>query len=346
MENTVSRLLIETTVRQTLKGLQEDPKRSVRNLVDMALQFSKGRFQSRFFETAYVMLKKQDSAYYDLIQDATNHIETEHLVQFGMNLGYNSCTWGAKRIRTNEERLGFNIPWTVLFTLEGSRSLDRLVQYHKAIVEGEQLGIYTWIFFLREVDVRELLPLLREHPYSAFFLCCSPDAVNESVVKTVGEFCNLMLAVRCGDGVEEACLMLRDARLPYAVWFPYEQQQIEAVTSGELFDRVQHLHPIFTALMPCPGCRPETQAAACEAVEMARDGQNYTTIPWELYTDTCRLDEIISDDACWAFFDSHGELYMPYEPQRKGEINLFHGGLTAALRQAYPKVSTIRHRCG
>ena len=49
MENSISRILIETTVRQTLKGLKEDPKRSIRNLVDMALHFSEGRFQSRFF---------------------------------------------------------------------------------------------------------------------------------------------------------------------------------------------------------------------------------------------------------------------------------------------------------
>lgn len=48
MENSVSRILIETTVRQTLKGIQEDPERSIRNLVDMALQFSEGRFQNRF----------------------------------------------------------------------------------------------------------------------------------------------------------------------------------------------------------------------------------------------------------------------------------------------------------
>ena len=46
MENSVSRILIETTVRQTLKGIQEDPERSIRNLVDMALQFSEGRFQN------------------------------------------------------------------------------------------------------------------------------------------------------------------------------------------------------------------------------------------------------------------------------------------------------------
>lgn len=57
MENSLSRILIETTVRQTLKGLQENPKRSIRNVVDMALQFSEGRFQSRFFETAQELLK-------------------------------------------------------------------------------------------------------------------------------------------------------------------------------------------------------------------------------------------------------------------------------------------------
>lgn len=95
MENSLSRILIETTVRQTLKGLQEDPKRSIRNLVDMALQFSEGRFQNRFFGTAQTMLKNEGSAYYALVQDAASHIETEHLVTFGMNLGYNSCTWGA-----------------------------------------------------------------------------------------------------------------------------------------------------------------------------------------------------------------------------------------------------------
>lgn len=50
MENNMSRILIETTVRQTLKGIKENPKRSIRNLVDMALHFSQGRFQSHFFK--------------------------------------------------------------------------------------------------------------------------------------------------------------------------------------------------------------------------------------------------------------------------------------------------------
>lgn len=88
MENSISRILIETTVRQTLRGLKENPKRSTRNLVDMALHFSEGRFQNHFFQTAHTMLEHEESAYYALIEDAVSHIETEHLVTFGMNLGY------------------------------------------------------------------------------------------------------------------------------------------------------------------------------------------------------------------------------------------------------------------
>lgn len=140
MENSMSRILIETTVRQTLKGLKENPKRSIRNLVDMSLHFSEGRFQSHFFQTARTMLEHEDSAYYSLAEHSTSHIETEHLVKFGMNLGYNSCTWGAQRIRRNEQRLGFNIPWTVLFQMDDLQCLDHLFEYDSAITEGEQLG--------------------------------------------------------------------------------------------------------------------------------------------------------------------------------------------------------------
>lgn len=139
MENSISRILIETTVRQTLKGLRENPRRSIRNLVDMALHFSQGRFQNRFFETSRTMLEHEDSAYYALVEDAANHIDIEHLVKLGMNLGYNSCTWGAQRIRTNEAQLGFNIPWTVFFHMERPQCSDHLSQYDSAIEEGEQL---------------------------------------------------------------------------------------------------------------------------------------------------------------------------------------------------------------
>lgn len=75
----MSNILIETTVRQTLKGLQEDPKWSIRNLVDMALHFSEGRFQNRFFQTARIMLEHEESAYYKPHRDGTSGDITQNL---------------------------------------------------------------------------------------------------------------------------------------------------------------------------------------------------------------------------------------------------------------------------
>ena len=146
MENSLSRILIETTVRQTLKGLQENPKRSTRNLIDMALQFSEGRFQSHFFETAQTLLKNEDSAYYALVQDTASHIETEHMVKFGMNLGYNSCTWGAQQIRLNEIRLGFNIPsaFRISAILCGLNPLARIsnILFTTAAASSSMTGVF------------------------------------------------------------------------------------------------------------------------------------------------------------------------------------------------------------
>lgn len=336
MENTMPRMLIETTVRQTLKGLQQDPKRSVRNLVDMALQFAQGRFQSCFFETAHTMLQDQHSAYYALIQDAAAHIETEHLVRFGMNLGYNSCTWGARRIRTNEAQLGFNIPWTVLLEVECPLWGAGLDRYHAILAEGEGLGIYTWMLFPRQGAPSDLLPLLRAHPDSAFFLFCPPGGVDDGLVQAASALCNWMPVVRLDAAAPAACRLLRRARLPYSVWLPYGAPQASAVGSGTLFRKVQDLHPIFTALVPRPDCPAPTQAAVTAAVTQARDRQRYATVPWELYSDTRRLDQIISDDACWAFFDKRGELSVP-GGQSMGAKGLFRDGLAAVLRQAYPK---------
>lgn len=300
MENSMSRLLIETTVRHTLKGLKEDPKRSVRNLVDMALHFSEGRFQSHFFQTAHTMLEHEESAYYALIEDAVSHIETEHLVTFGMNLGYNSCTWGAQRIRTNEQRLGSNIPWTVLFQMEDAQLSTHLPQYDRAIQEGEELGIYSW-GLLSQSNPMQLFPLMEGHSDSAFFLFCRPEEITPSVVDEMVSLKHLMPVVQWDDGTDAACALLRDAQLPYSVYYPYTQQDLPFILNGELFCETQQLHPLFTILAARPGCPSHIQTLVHQAAVQARNGQTYETVPWELYSDIRTLDEVISDDACCVF---------------------------------------------
>ena len=104
MERKASRIIIETLVRKALRDIKDSPERSMRNLVDMALHFSQGRFQQRFFTAAQTMLQNEQSAYYDMVQDLVNHVDPERILRFGMDLGYNSCTYGANTIRCLEEK--------------------------------------------------------------------------------------------------------------------------------------------------------------------------------------------------------------------------------------------------
>ncbi len=49
MDNTVTRIAIEMVVKKTLREITDSPERSTRNLVDMGLHFSNGRFHRIFF---------------------------------------------------------------------------------------------------------------------------------------------------------------------------------------------------------------------------------------------------------------------------------------------------------
>lgn len=336
MDNRMASILIETTVRQTLNGLREDSGRSVRNLVDMARQFSEGRSQNRFFELAHTMLENESSAYYQLIRDAANHIETEHLVRFGMNLGYNSLIEGARRIRKIEREKELCIPWAVLFELDGARSLEHLEQYHRAIEQGERMGIYSWILVVHG-DPVPFLSLARQHPDSAFFLLCPTGAVCPGWIAEAAELTNLMLVVCFDDAADDACMQLRQARLPYSVYYPYTAKDMEYIAGGELFAETQHLHPIFTVLIPSQDCRKEERAAIYRGIIKTRMGQRYKTVPWELWYDTRRVDAIISDESGCVFFDIRGNRYGSADQTASEEGNLFRSSLVEVLQKAGPQ---------
>jgi len=336
MENSMSRILIETVVRTTLKDMKEDPERSIRNLVDMALHFSNGRFQTNFFQVAQTMLKNENSPYYALLRNISSSVDTERLVTFGMNLGYNSCTLGAKKIRENEQELGCNISWTVAFQTDSSQIFEHLSEYQTAVADGEKLGIYAWMLFARS-HPQDLLPLIRKHPDSAFFLFCGPDDIDTAFLDSISDVNNLMLVVRYEEAAEALYAQIRDNGLLYSAYYPYAQEDTESIMNGDLFYSIQQTHPVFTVLLAQPDVPEPIQNTAYQAVVQARDEQSYQTIPLEFYFDNRLIDKIISDDACFAWFDPDGKLYSRAEEKTTVNCNLFHVGLLSSFQSAFPK---------
>lgn len=218
--NTIARTLIQTVVRQKLNAIKSDPERSLRNLVDMGLSFAAGSEQKRFLQQAQRTLQDENSAYYRIIYDMALHVDTEHLMGFGMNLGYNSLTAGARTIRRLESECGYDIPWCLTLAIDRKGYTAHESDYTNLIEQGKRLGIYTYLIIAPELPVG-LFPLLRQQKDCAFLLFISPDELTGDVIDTMAQLYHVMPVVRFGDGAEEVCDAMRRREMLYSVFLPY-----------------------------------------------------------------------------------------------------------------------------
>ncbi len=336
MENSMSRIVIGTVVRGALKNIKDSPERGIRNLIDMALEFSQGRFQQVFFTAAQEMLQNENSAYYGLVRDVVSYTDMERLYTFGMNLGYNGCTIGAQRIRDNEAKLGCNIPWAVTVWLDAARFAENRRAYHALVKEGEELGIYVWMLFAK-TDPQMALTLAREHPDSAFCIFCEAGNLTNAFLDEAAELYNVMLVIRYEESAADLFSTLREMGLLYSVWHLYGQKDIEAVINGDLFSASQQVSPAFTALVPEEKCSDEIRRLAHQAAMRSRSEQSYRTMVCELSGDNCVIDSIISGDACSVYFDAEGDLHTWDKELEGAGQNLFQNGLSEILTRACPK---------
>ncbi|MCD7820925.1 MAG: hypothetical protein LUG64_01755 [Clostridiales bacterium] len=329
----VNRTLIETFVRQKLKEMQEDPDRCTRTLVDMALHFSTGRFQKDFFLAAQTMLENEDSSYYALIQDAATHVDQEHLLTFGMNVGYNSCTAGAKRIREVEARRGFNVPWTVTLLTDSEQYPSMEQDYQSLIEQGKELGIYTWMLH-PDAKPSLLLPLVESQPDCAFALFSSAEQMSSSFLSRAAELKNLILVVKYNDWAEEFCRQLRQRQMLYGVYLPYRQAEAERVVCEGTLQDVSALHPGMTIFLPLEAGE---RVQEYQFVLSARNEQKYRTLPFALWEDIRRIDGIISDEAVVTVFDGEGRLFRSGKDRPHEGLSFREKPLAEILMAAFPR---------
>lgn len=336
MNMTTSRLLIETVIRRAIKEMEDSPKRTLRKLVDMALSFSSGSFQSFFFRSAQTMLKNENSAYYNLFQDIVAHVEEDRLIDFGINVGYHGCTLGARKIRETESLDGYNIPWSVTLHISPETYLQTSETYDSIISQGESMGICTWQLHMSSRP-ELLLPMAAAHPDCAFVIFCSPSDVSPCLIDGAMELTNIMLAIHYEENVEHVCHTLRSNGLLFSVYYTYKPEDLEYIINDDLFHSIQQLHPVFTALTSDSLCPKVVSEIVHEHILALREKQILQTIPWELDYDCRLIDSIISNETCIAEFNTNGSLNLRYGKSNSIECNLFQHNLKSIFQAAFPK---------
>ena len=327
MEKNLNEVLIETIVNQAIKRIQNDPERSTRNLVDIGLHFSEGRFQQSLLKLIQKMLENEQSAYYRMIPDLMSNVDSKRIVTFGMNVGYHSCTKGARMIRELEDTSHFNIPWCVSLEIDSLTYWQHNDQYHKLIKDGESLGIHTWIIYSMD-DTHHLLELAENFPDSAFIFCCAPKEITGNLLDESNNLYNIMFAVDYSEGIEEACQLLRNRKFLYSVLYTYTENDKDTILNGQILMELEPLHPTFSLFKADSSCSSELQTELYHYIHTARLDQQYQTIPFDIIYDNLFIDSIISEDAVSMHFDVNGNYK---------NLNLFKISLIEILKANFPK---------
>ncbi len=304
--------VMEAIVSRKLEEIQQDPKRSIRQLVDLGQEAAVSALSRRFLFIAQNMLQQADSPYYTLIENAVEAVDQKRLLRFGVNLFWNGLTKGAGRIRQLEEQRGYNIPWTVSLYLKQTESGLSLYEQLDLIRQGTEMGIYTYMLFCLDAPaVERAMTLANKEPECAFFLMLpggwewKPDVSPEQIPQ------NLLLGVDCGaPGWEEQVRWLKEGRCLYLLYRRYAtEQDAQEILSGQWVEAMLPYGGVAVVLLQeAKGLNEAHSAAVRDYALQARMNQRYPTFVIDFYADTLFTDQLVSGDACFAGFLADGTL--------------------------------------
>lgn len=299
MKQSLNRSLIEITIRNAIRQIKDDSERNIRNLVDMALTFSNGRFQKFFFESAQTVLRNENSRYYKLISDLVFNVDAERIVNFGMNVGYNSFMAGARKIQQIVSKEHIVIPWFIALMLNGNDYLEHTNIYHSFIAQGMELGIYSWLIYSHD-NIEYILDLAKAFKECAFVIFCPPDKIIPSLLDEANSIYNLMFAIRYCDTAADTCSLLRSRKFLYSVYHSYKENT-EVHSLDEILNDTENMHAAFSLLYPSPYFY-NGQSSVYQYILKQRYLQEYRTVPFDIIHDSHYINGIIAGQKCSALF--------------------------------------------
>lgn len=324
------RLSIEAVVRKAIRDVQDDPRRGLRNLIDMGESFAKGRFQKPFLQRIQTMLEKEDSAYYTLLIRTLENTDITSIYDFCINIGYNSCTKGAKLIRALEEKHHFNIPWSLSLEIN-EHYLAQGTLYPRILEQGMELGIFTYLLYLSKCDPALLLPLVKRCPDCAFVVLVREREPDDTLLSLMA--CgNVLISAYDDEFGQLTCQFLQAHRFPCAMHLRYGKADIPRILNDSWVRHAVAAAPLFAFLSPSPDVEEKDQLRVYDHLRQTREQQRYPLLLLDLKHDQLTIDRIISDDECIIGFDEEGWL-ITHRLRAIGneDLNILHHDLISIL---------------
>lgn len=339
--NKYIRTMIKPAAENGIRYIEDNSKRGIRNLLDLGEYFAHGKFQKSFFDLAHEMLSNENSFYYDIFENLVKNTNHNTLTTFGINMGYNSFTYGASIIREHEKNHNYNVPWIITLNFKEKKEKDEnenllnndeIIEF---IESGKGLGIYTYVILLESNDILdELTPVIKNNEDCAFVIVIHPNIITEEKVKNISQFPNLCVLVLIDD-IESQDLnnisLLRAYKCLYGGCFYYDDKNFTDIKSGKFSNKLHSINTDFVVLIKKHGCNEEIADKIYDYMFKSRFDADTTVFMIDFYGDIRRIDNIISDDPCFLSIDQVGQISIT-NLENKTKYNIRTSSLEDILR--------------
>lgn len=334
--------IIKTAVETGIRYIEDNPKRGIRNLLDLGEYFASSPSQKNFFNLAHDLLKNENSHYYDILDTLVQNTNHKTLTDYGVNTGYNSLIYGANIVKEHKKEHGFNIPWVIIFNFEekSSRNLtnDEILNI---INSGKNNGIYSYIILLDKNNILDdLYNVFEKNNKCAFTLFIDPSLINEETVKKVSSISNICIFVSINN--ENSCKpekfdLLNKYKCLYGGYYCYDSSSTINISNGTITDKLLSLNLNFAFCMRKNNCSKEAEEITSDFIYKSRIEINSPVILIDFYSDLARISKIISMESCFLSIDSGGQIYTS-DIFNKTEYNIRNNSLENILSYTMPKV--------
>lgn len=288
LQHRLVRQAIDIAINKAIDDMRSDAKRSLRNLIDLGLFFSKGENQINFFNTAREVISNPTNPYHSLFARMVADINNETIKKTGLNLGYSSLIYGANKLRKRREIFADPLPWLLIFNVyeSNSETFDLMKQI---IAEGRKSGIYSYIVCPNKLqDVEAVCEIAQSFDDCLFALSLSSQMISEHSAKIIGNTSNVIVSVKvsgsefCSKRDEKVFRMLKNNFCLFGFQISYNDSNIEQVAVPEYIDSAVSYGNTFGVFLADKGASEKCQAAmykfACEVRGV--NGQALIAIEW------------------------------------------------------------------
>ncbi|WP_353095189.1 hypothetical protein [Tissierella praeacuta] len=303
MNEKLSRILLEIAIDRGLVEIESKSKRSIRNLIDLGDHFAKGKSQKNFYNIAQKVLANENSPYYELIFHTVKNVDHNILKTFGINIGFNSWTYGAKRIRQYETEKDCNVPWTIVFdftkSVEDKLSSSKLFNIIK---EGKDIGIYTYFFFLddNKDKLRELIELFRLNQNCAFILFVNSNILEEESISKLKNIGNSIISINMKGGNSDfnsKIDFLKKNKILFGVHMIYYDNDTKTILKDDWINDVISLNCTFAFLIPAFECNNKNVDLISKYIKDTKTNQKYPIFIIDFFKDIAHVNKIISTES-------------------------------------------------